>query len=56
MINCDLKGKKEGRKISTEGSGELKKFCLQHPFLILQAVLGFLFSKTIRRNTTRADV
>lgn len=56
MIDRYLKGKKEGRKISTEGSGELKKFCLRHPLLILQAVLGFLFSKTIRSNTTRTDV
>jgi len=56
MIDRYLKGRKEGRKFDPAGSGELKKFCLQHPLLILRAVLGFAFSKTIRRNTTRTDV
>lgn len=28
-----------GKKVSAQGSGELKKFCLRHPFLILKAIV-----------------
>lgn len=45
MIGRYFDYRKEGRKISMDGSGEFKKFCLQHPVIILRAALGFMFSK-----------
>lgn len=56
MIGRYFERRKEGRKINAEGSGELKKFCLQHPLIILRAMLGFLFSRAFKRGMTLTDV
>lgn len=46
MIARYFERKKEGRVMTTEGSGELKKFCIEHPFIILRAVIGYLLRRT----------
>jgi glycosyltransferase involved in cell wall biosynthesis len=33
-----------GKKVSAQGSGELKKFCMHHPFLILKAIIASYIS------------
>lgn len=42
MIGRYFERRKEGRVMTADGSGELKKFCLQHPLIILRAILGYL--------------
>lgn len=33
-----------GKRVSAQGSGELRKFCMRHPFLILRAILTSFIS------------
>ncbi len=42
MIGKFLRRVGGGKRVSSQGSGELKKFCLRHPFTVLHAFIEYL--------------